>query len=284
MKKVIALVGLLLLAPAIALGAGTSVGVSGSWKAISTISVGVSGAWKVVSKGWVGVSGSWKVFYTAGFVFNDTLSGDAQDYNVSTHATSAGWNGTDVLFATINTNGHVIGSSSASTAAFIVPSLPATSTVNVTNTGYIVGHGGDGGGLTAGDGGTALSIAYATTINNLGGVIGGGGGGGGRGGPGGPTGGGGGGAGNGVGAGGIASNLGSDGTLTMGGAGASGGPDVGLGTGGDGGDGGNLGTAGSGGGAGDGGAGSSGGAAGACKTGAGTLNFTNMGTTAGTGC
>lgn len=125
-----------------------------------------------------------------GFTFNDTLSGDVNNYSLHDRAVSGGWNGTVALFANIIVpSGKVVGSSSSSLTSFIIESLPSGSTVHLENDGYIVGYGGDGGtagtgggaGGPGGNGGRAMSISYAVTIDNTNGIIGGGGGGGGGG-------------------------------------------------------------------------------------------------------
>ena len=89
----------------------------------------------------------------------------------------------------VESNG-VIGSTSVAEPALVTGSWPAGATVTLENRGFIVGKGGDGasippttvtassGDLVGQDGGTALSLDYPITLNNLG-VIGGGGGGGG---------------------------------------------------------------------------------------------------------
>lgn len=262
---------------------------SGTWRQANKIWVNDSGTWRQAQKVWVNDSGTWRQVYSGNFTCANTVSVSTTDYNFTANGACAGWNGTDVIIATITINsGIVVGSSSTATAAFIVPSLPGGSSVTVTNNGYIEGHGGEGGigntgsGSTDGSaGGPALNIAYATTITNTFGVVGGGGGGGGGGGwdPGGPEYGGGGGGGQGYvgGAGGVGGDGcdGDAGTYAAAGLGC-------LQTGGYAGDGGGLGTAGAhaqpatv--------AGSAGGAAGACKIGAGAITV-NGGSTYGSGC
>ena len=120
------------------------------------------------------------------FIFSPTISANTTNYNLSTAATAAGWNGTDRLQATLTNNAYV--GSTTTGAALTIPSLPTYSTVNIINNGVICGRGGNGGnGGVSGDasgkvgavGGLALSVAYPITINNAAGIIGGGGGGGG---------------------------------------------------------------------------------------------------------
>lgn len=229
----------------------------------------------------------------AAFNFSQTITSNTTNYNVSAQAASAGWNGTSPLNATI-TNTVTVGSTSTG-AAFIVPSLPAGSTVSLTNIGYIVGIGGTGGDGRASampngtTGGLALSVSYATTINNSGGTIGGGGGGGGGSGEenlgaGNMNGGGGGGGGAGVnngaagnGANGVgcgdAGSSGSDGMLLTGGSGGTDGGGANSA-----GNGGSLGAAGSAGHNYGGSGGGAGGAAGAATSGNSNITWTNMGT------
>lgn len=190
---------------------------------------------------------------------------------------------TDVTL-TINSAVQV-GSSSTSTAAFIVDtSWQAGDTITIINNGYIVGAGGNGGvaGGNAGGGpaggnngtpglpgGPALTVQRAVSINNASGTVGGGGGGGGGGGTNavgvatGRAGAGGGGAGYAYSSGGwgAGSGNGSPGTLLTGGAGVGATTDGGAG-----GNGGNLGFAGQGGSPGDTYSGSPGGAAGNATT------------------
>lgn len=158
--------------------------VSGSYQTIVDPQAKVSGSWLPVQQAYGKVSGVWQTVYLRGFAFNATISSDTQNYNLSTAAVGAGWNGSDPLLATVTINsGVVVGSSSTGTYAFTIPSLPTGSTVAITNNGYIVGCGGPGAVTSGessgpgGDGGPALSVAFATTITNASGTIGGAGGG-----------------------------------------------------------------------------------------------------------
>lgn len=102
------------------------------------------------------------------------------------------WNGSTPIKAYITINpGSVVGSRNTGAVAFVTPQLPGGSTLTVTNNGYIVGAGGNGGSPGGGagsrvaptngqNGGPALQATFPVTfINN--GTIGGGGGGGGGG-------------------------------------------------------------------------------------------------------
>lgn len=262
---------------------------AGVWRTVTGLFVKNGGVWRTIQNAYVKDAGVWRQFYQRGFTFTDTISADTTDYNLSTKATNAGWDGVAPLFATVTINaGKVVGSSTTG-AAFIVPSLPASSTVNITNNGFIVGRGGQGGlstnggiGVDGATGGLALSVSYATTIDNLSGTVGGGGGGGGSGASedaGSTGGGGGGGAGRNTGAGGLGPGLhGTDGTYNTAGTGAG---HTGV-DGGDGGNGGGLGAAGAVGAGSSSNNGGNGGAAGACTSGNVNITWTNNGTRLGT--
>jgi hypothetical protein len=117
---------------------------------------------------------------TGPFSFTYTLaSGNfANNFDLSTALTGAGWNGTSAIVATINING-VLGSSSPTTYAFESGSGYAsgsTITVNVGAGGYITGCGGSQGvNSPSGTGGSALHLLYSTKITNSGILQGGGG-------------------------------------------------------------------------------------------------------------
>ena len=83
---------------------------------------------------------------------------------------------TEAVFKVLT--GSVIGSSSTAANSIETGSWPAGATVTLINYGHIVGKGGDGkASATANDGGDAINMGFALTIENFG-VIGGGGGGG----------------------------------------------------------------------------------------------------------
>jgi len=114
------------------------------------------------------------------FVFNQTISSDTANYNLNSAMTAAGWDGSKRVIATVTVNSGVTVYGSGA-VGFTVGSLPASSTVNITNNGTIAGYGGGGGGywnLAGGAGGVALAISYATTMTNNAYILGGGGGGG----------------------------------------------------------------------------------------------------------
>lgn len=223
--------------------------------------------------------------------FSFTISTNTADVNLRTAALAAGWNGSAVLYATI-ASGVVVYSTSTSNAALTVSgSFP--NGVYLTNSGTILGKGGDGGngGLfsspTSGQaGGTGMSVASSITITNNGRISGGGGGGGGGlgstdsisgeqlggGGGGGGIGNGGGGSGGG---GGYPGQSGTSGTLTANGTGGLGYASSSYYGGGNGGSYGTAGAAGNNGGA-------SGGPAGACLTGNSYITWAATGTRNGT--
>lgn len=187
------------------------------------------------------------------FVFADTINSTIGSYNVDDEAVSAGWNGTDIVQATItiNSSGDII---STVTLGFDTGALVADSTVAliVQSSGFARGRGGTGGnGGVNSNNGTAGFVGNpavnfqvdGTILVDSGGVIagGGGGGGGGAGAPGFLVGGGGGGGyPNGVG--GTGNIAGSVGTTSGGGAGGAG--EFGVPSASDGGNGGNAATGG----------------------------------------
>jgi hypothetical protein len=119
--------------------------------------------------------------------FNLTVSANTQNFNLNTALVAAGWNGTDVVEATITVNaGIYVWSDSTSSAGMSITTLPANSTVSLINNGFIIGKGGLGGSanevnITSGNfgqaGGPAISLANNITITNNSYIAGGGGGG-----------------------------------------------------------------------------------------------------------
>jgi hypothetical protein len=126
---------------------------------------------------------------TPPYIFTKTISADTADYNLQQDALAAGWNGLLPLRATITiAAGVYVYASTRAGYGFRTGTapLPGASTLTLTNRGYIIGKGGDGGrganqgggGLGGGqNGGTALYLNVPTSITNLGGIYGGGGGG-----------------------------------------------------------------------------------------------------------
>jgi hypothetical protein len=120
--------------------------------------------------------------------FNITVSGNTQNFNLNTALIAAGWNGTDVVEATITVNAGVyVWSDSTASAGMSITTLPANSTVALINNGFIIGKGGNGGpsfgiastadGRAGLPGGPAISLANNITITNNSYIAGGGGGG-----------------------------------------------------------------------------------------------------------
>jgi len=128
-------------------------------------------------------------FYSAQGEFLLTLSSDTQEANLSTLATTAGWDGVAPVLVTIS-SGVYVWSNDTSVPGLLI-NIPGCT---VTNNGYIIGKGGQGGSSTVVsgsghtstdynglDGGNAISVTTTgvTIINNTGAFIAAGGGGGG---------------------------------------------------------------------------------------------------------
>lgn len=123
---------------------------------------------------------SFSDFYGGVREFSHTISSNQEEIDLSTYLTAQGWNGTDVVNVTI-ASGVYIWSDDTSVGGLTIPSS-MNGLVTITNNGYIIGRGGDGGGN---DGGPALvNNATGVTLTNASGafIAGGGGGGAGRGG------------------------------------------------------------------------------------------------------
>lgn len=121
----------------------------------------------------------------ANFNFAPTIATNVQNYNLNSDAIANGWDGVTAITANVLVNSNVyVWSDSTATAAFVVGTLPAGSVVNITNNGFIMGRGGDGGNVTAANqstiagqsGGPAININYNITITNNSYIAGGGGG------------------------------------------------------------------------------------------------------------
>lgn len=146
---------------------------AGSWKNIKKIFVKDANLWRTVSKGWIKNNGIWRQFYSA--VVNLTIAGGTNvnlrsNYNEQTGDSSN--NSVSVIFTVTGNIG-----SSGSSASIVTGNWPAGSelTLNINSGVYIAGAAGSNNG---GAGGTAISLNYPLTINNLGIIAGGGGGGG----------------------------------------------------------------------------------------------------------
>jgi hypothetical protein len=116
------------------------------------------------------------------FIFNKIISSNTQNYNLRNDAVAAGWNGISPLVATITVNNGVyVWSDDTAIAGFDTGSIPAGSTVSITNNGFIIGRGGGDGALNVTvtlPGGPAMNINYPVSITNNSYIAGGGGGGG----------------------------------------------------------------------------------------------------------
>jgi hypothetical protein len=119
--------------------------------------------------------------------FEFTITTSQQELNLSTYLTTQGWNGWSRVSVTID-SGVYIWSDDTSVGGLTIPSS-MNDLVTITNNGYIIGRGGNGGGY---DGGPALvnNATGVTLINASNAFIAGGGGGGGGSGGGGGAGGG----------------------------------------------------------------------------------------------
>jgi hypothetical protein len=115
---------------------------------------------------------------------------DTANVNIRNILLSQGWNGISVVHPTVVIESTAkVFSASTATPAFDTGTLPAGSSVTLTNRGAILGRGGNGGigtgtpsgstGGAGGNGGLALKASIAMTITNNGTIGGGGGGGGG---------------------------------------------------------------------------------------------------------
>lgn len=122
-------------------------------------------------------------FYGAVKQFAFTVSSNQQEMNLSTYATSVGWDGSANILMTI-ASGVYIWSDSISVGGLTIPSS-LNSIVTIVNNGYIIGRGGNGGGYDGSpqNGGPALvNNATGVTLTNASGAYIAGGGGGGSGG------------------------------------------------------------------------------------------------------
>lgn len=114
--------------------------------------------------------------------FSFSIASNQTNANLRTLAVNAGWNQASNVSATINGGVYISSNGTGTPALTVNGSFPAG--VTLTNNGFIVGAGGNGGtgyyyGTAGAGGGTALSVSTAISITNNGTVAGGGGGGGG---------------------------------------------------------------------------------------------------------
>lgn len=124
---------------------------------------------------------------TAGVsAFRYSITSDTANVDLRAAIVSAGWDGAQYVIATIQSGVTVFSASTGSYAMTISGSFPAG--LLLVNNGTILGRGGDGGrghsdptvfNTVGGNGGPALLVQTAVSINNLNRIAGGGGGGGG---------------------------------------------------------------------------------------------------------
>ena len=116
--------------------------------------------------------------------FTFTISSNTQEANLSTLASSAGWNGNAPLICNINSNIYVWSDDTSNAGLLLTGNFPNGVTVN--NSGFIMGRGGNSGrgysyAADYSDAGDAIVISSSSSVtinNNSGAYIGGGGGGG----------------------------------------------------------------------------------------------------------
>jgi hypothetical protein len=127
-------------------------------------------------------------FYGKSSTFNltKTISSSTQNYNLLADMQANGFtNGSAFTVNLTIGSGVYIWTDTTATAAFDTGAISGTGTITITNNGFIMGKGGQGGGLTPSAtgtaGGPAINLQRSVTINNTNGsaYIGGGGGGGG---------------------------------------------------------------------------------------------------------
>ena len=79
------------------------------------------------------------------FLFITTVSANQTDYNLYNAMIAAGWDGQKAVNVNLTISGGVVFSASSNgVAAFTIASIPANSSIYITNNGFIVGRGGQG--------------------------------------------------------------------------------------------------------------------------------------------
>ena len=106
-----------------------------------------------------------KDFYGATDQFTLTISSNQQELNLNTYATGQGWDGIAPIVVTIN-SGVYIWSNSTSTAGLTISSA-FNGLLTITNNGYIIGRGGNGGNKHTAGGNGGPAIANSATGVNL---------------------------------------------------------------------------------------------------------------------
>jgi hypothetical protein len=120
-------------------------------------------------------------FYGKANEFAFTISSNTTNANLATLATTAGWNGTSKVIATVGSGIYVYSTSTGTPGLTVPNSFP--NGVEIVNNGFILGMGGNSGGANRSNsvglpGGNALNILRNVTITNNSYIAGGGGGGG----------------------------------------------------------------------------------------------------------
>jgi len=185
----------------------TYVNDNGTWRDIRNIHVNDGGTWRNLRSAWVNDGSQWRLVFQSVYVYTKIFYVDEQNFNLYNALIADGWNGNQVVDATLTVNAGVrVYASTVGNYAMTISGLPSSSTIRLTNNGTITGRGGNGGaggnmnnfydrpnpppyylngtdyGMTNGNvgsaGGPAMFIRNAITIINNG-VIGSGGGGGG---------------------------------------------------------------------------------------------------------
>jgi len=169
---------------------GADIGVELGNTATSMISIGATAPRTLagVPSGAIRVAAD---FYGKSSSQSFTITTNQQELNLRTYLLANGWNGASQALVTINPSVYIWSDSISTAALTITGSFPGG--VQITNNGYIIGRGGNGGlsyqqnsdtSVKIGQsGGPAISLGVnATIINNSGAYIAGGGGGGGSGG------------------------------------------------------------------------------------------------------
>lgn len=119
--------------------------------------------------------------------FNTLISSNTTEFDLEEELRDNwGWNGVQRVQGTVTIpSGVDVYSTNVSIPAFRIPSLPSNSQISLSNSGRIVGRGGDGGFIVSpdetragGDGGVAFEVSSPTNVTNFGNISGGGGGGG----------------------------------------------------------------------------------------------------------
>lgn len=121
------------------------------------------------------------------FILNRQISSNVNNFNLKNELIASGWNQVLPVQVTITIDSTAtVGSTSTSSPAFLIESLPEYSEIVLVNNGKIQGAGGNGASITGNPyvfsgspGGPALSCQYPVFINNASGKIWAGGGGGG---------------------------------------------------------------------------------------------------------